>query len=57
MATALVPEIGYDAAAAIAKEAWESGRSVREVSRERGVLPDETLDALLDSSRQARRET
>jgi len=57
MATALVPEIGYDAAAAIAKEAWESGRSVREVSRERSVLPDETLDALLDPSRQARRET
>ncbi len=57
MVTALVPEIGYDAAAAIAKQAWESGRSVREVCREQGVLSEETLDALLDPGRQARGET
>ena len=47
LATALVPRIGYDRAAELAKEAYRSGRTVREVAREAGVLPDEELDALL----------
>jgi fumarate hydratase, class II len=34
MATALAPVIGYEKAAAIAKEAYRSGRTVREVARE-----------------------
>jgi len=42
MATALAPMIGYEKAAAIAKEAHRSGRTVREVAREMsGIeLPD-----------------
>ncbi len=52
MATALVPEIGYDAAAEIAKEAFASGRTVREVCLERGGLAPERLEALLDPRRQ-----
>jgi fumarate hydratase class II len=48
LVTALVPEIGYDAAAELAKQAWESGRTLRELCLERGVLPAERLDALLD---------
>ncbi|HXH20411.1 MAG TPA: class II fumarate hydratase [Dehalococcoidia bacterium] len=48
IATALAPRIGYDAAAAIAKEAAESGRTVREVARERTGLTDLELDQLLD---------
>ena len=52
LATALAPRIGYDAAAELAKEAHASGRSLREVARERRVLPDEELDALLDPRRQ-----
>jgi fumarate hydratase class II len=47
-----VPAIGYDAAAEIAREAWRSGRSVRDVARERGVLPSGELDRLLDPRRQ-----
>jgi fumarate hydratase class II len=35
MATGLTPLIGYDAAAALAKEAFRSGRTVREVCREK----------------------
>jgi fumarate hydratase class II len=54
MATALVPRIGYDRAAALAKEAWQSGRTVREVAEEQGVLSREELDAVLDPRRQAR---
>jgi fumarate hydratase, class II len=48
MVTSLAPRIGYDRAAAIAKEAYESGRTVREVARERRVLPEEELETILD---------
>jgi fumarate hydratase class II len=54
MATALVPHIGYDRAAALAKQAWESGRTVREVAHEQRVLPRDELDAALDLRRQAK---
>ena len=46
-AAALNPYIGYDAASEIVKEAASSGRSLREVARERGVA-DEVLDKALD---------
>ncbi len=46
--TALAPKIGYDAAAAIAKEAYASGRTVREVATQKGVLSPAELDAALD---------
>jgi len=46
-ATALNPYIGYDAASEIVKEAAASGRSLREVARERGVA-DDVLDQALD---------
>jgi fumarate hydratase class II len=55
LATALAPRIGYDAAAALAKEAEATGRSLREVARERKLLPEAELDALLDPKRQAGR--
>ena len=55
MVTALVPAIGYDAAAEIAKEAWRTGRRVREICRERALLPDEELARLLDPLRQTGR--
>jgi fumarate hydratase class II len=46
--TALAPKIGYDTAAKIAKEAFASGRGVREVALEMGVLPEKDLDKALD---------
>lgn len=48
MCTSLAPVIGYDAAAGIAKEAYATGRTVREVARDKKVLSDEELDKLLD---------
>ncbi len=51
LATALAPAIGYDAAAAIAKEAAASGRTIREVARERTKLSEEELARLLDPER------
>ncbi|MGE3910753.1 MAG: class II fumarate hydratase [Chloroflexota bacterium] len=48
--TALAPEVGYDAAASIAKEAYASGRTIRQVAREKTSLSDSDLDRLLDPS-------
>jgi fumarate hydratase class II len=47
MCTALAPVIGYDQAAAIAKQAHETGRTVREVALAEKVLPEEELNQLL----------
>jgi fumarate hydratase class II len=52
MCTALAPVIGYETAAKIAKTAYETGRTVREVAREISGLPAEKLDELLDPRRQ-----
>jgi fumarate hydratase class II len=48
LCTALVPAIGYDAAAAISKHAFTSGRTIREVALEETKLSKEELDKLLD---------
>ncbi|HWM93802.1 MAG TPA: class II fumarate hydratase [Thermoanaerobaculia bacterium] len=48
MVTSLVPRIGYDAAAEIAKESVRTGRTVRELCRERNVLPEAELAEALD---------
>ncbi|HEX5827247.1 MAG TPA: class II fumarate hydratase [Candidatus Limnocylindrales bacterium] len=50
LATALAPEIGYDAAAALAKEGYKSGKTIRELALERGLAP-EKLDELLDPAK------
>lgn len=47
LVTALVPEIGYDRAAELAKRAHQSGRTLRELALEDG-LDAQTLDRLLD---------
>jgi fumarate hydratase class II len=53
MGTALAPEIGYERAAALAKEAYATGRTIREVAREKSGLPEDRLAALLDPRTQA----
>ncbi len=47
LATALAPVIGYDEAAALAKAAFKSGRTIRELALERGMAAAD-LDRLLD---------
>jgi aspartate ammonia-lyase len=49
LATALSPYIGYAATADIAKEAVLTGRSIRDLVRERRLIPDERLDAILSA--------
>lgn len=46
--TSLAPIIGYDAAAAIAKEAAKTGKTIREVAREQTKLSEAELDRILD---------
>ncbi|MCL1592859.1 MAG: class II fumarate hydratase [Actinomycetia bacterium] len=46
--TALVPVIGYDKSAEVAKKAFKEGRGVREVALELDVLPEDELNAALD---------
>ena len=48
MCTALAPEIGYEAAAKLAKEAYKSGQTVRQVAQAQNVLPEQRLSELLD---------
>jgi fumarate hydratase, class II len=52
--TALVPAIGYDAAAEISKEAYTSGRTIREVALEKGVLGEKELDEALNLMKMTR---
>jgi fumarate hydratase class II len=49
LVTGLVPKIGYDQAAAIAKKAFESGKTIREIALEEKILPADELAKLLDS--------
>jgi len=53
MGTALAPEIGYDKAAALVKEAHQTGKTVREVAREKSGISDARLNELLDPVRQS----
>ncbi len=46
--TALNPHIGYDKGAEVAKEAFATGRNVRDVVLEKGFMSEEELDAVLD---------
>ena len=48
LGTALVPKIGYDLSAQISHEASETGKTIREVAREKTKLTEKELDELLD---------
>jgi len=48
MVTSLNPLIGYDKAAAIAKEAFQTGKTVRDLLKEKALVSEEELDAALD---------
>ena len=45
--TALLPHIGYENSAMLAKEAYNSGRPIREVILEKGLLPEERLNEIM----------
>jgi len=51
MVTSLNPHIGYEKASKLAKEAFESGQTIRELCQEQEILPEETLQEALDPFR------
>jgi len=48
LSTALVPVLGYDRSAALAKEAYQRGLTIREIVLEKKLIPKEKLAKLLD---------
>jgi fumarate hydratase class II len=48
LATALNPHLGYDTAASVAKEAHSTGKTLRQVVLERGLMDSASLDRILD---------
>ena len=48
MVTSLNPLIGYEKAAKLAKEAFQTGKTIRDLCREQGILPENTLREALD---------
>jgi len=48
MVTSLAPKIGYEKAAEFAKEAFDTGKTIRELCRERKLMSDKELDDVLD---------
>ena len=49
LATALSPYIGYSETADIAKTSVRTGKPIRELVRERGLIPEDRLDAILSA--------
>ncbi|MDO4575728.1 MAG: class II fumarate hydratase [Planctomycetia bacterium] len=54
MVTSLNPLIGYEKAAKLAKEAFRTGKTIRELCREQKILPEEVLTRALDPMRMTR---
>jgi fumarate hydratase, class II len=54
MATGLNPYIGYERAAAIAKESFKTGKTVRQLCEEQEILPENQLREALDPRRMTR---
>ncbi len=48
MVTSLNPYVGYEKASALAKEAFKSGQTIRELCREQNILPEDQLTKALD---------
>jgi len=48
MVTSLNPYIGYEKAAALAKEAFKTGKTIRELCQEQKILPPDELQKALD---------
>ena len=52
--TALLPHVGYENASVLAKEAYETGRSIREIILEKGLLSEEDMNYILSPAEMTR---
>jgi len=57
MCTSLAPVIGYDKAAEIAKESFQTGKTVRQIATEKKLLSDVELKKALDPMRMTQPQT
>jgi fumarate hydratase class II len=57
MVTSLNPHVGYEVASKLAKEAFATGKTIRELCIEKGVLPQDTLKEALDPWRMTEPQT
>ena len=55
LVTALAPEIGYDNAAAIAKHAHKTGKTLKEAALELGLVDEETFDRVVKPDKMVKR--
>ncbi|MCK5113994.1 MAG: aspartate ammonia-lyase, partial [Phycisphaerae bacterium] len=55
MVTVLAPKLGYDKAADIAKQAYATGKTIREICVEQNIMAPGELDELLDPRKQTGR--
>jgi fumarate hydratase class II len=55
LVTALAPEIGYDNAAAIAKHAHRTGKTLREAGLELELVDEETFDRVVKPEKMVKR--
>jgi fumarate hydratase class II len=51
LVTPLAIKIGYDEATELAKEAQETGKTIRELVREKGTLTEEEIESILDPAK------
>ena len=51
MVTSLNPYIGYEKASKLAKEAFATGKTIRELCTEQNILPEDELKVALDPMR------
>ena len=56
MVTGLNPYIGYEKAAELAKEAFKTGKTIRELCLEKKILPEDQLNEALSPERMTRAE-
>lgn len=52
--TALLPHIGYEQSAMLAKEAYNTGRPIREIILEKGILPEDKLTQIMSPEQMTR---
>jgi len=56
LVTGLNPYLGYEQSAALAKEAFATGKTIRELCREKKILPEDQLEKALDPWRMRKPE-
>ena len=52
--TALLPHLGYETASALAKEAYETGRAIRDIILDQGLLTEDEINHILSPKEMTR---